>query len=126
MCTRTWGNYSLCFYMLQIKLNIFTVLSQERVSTRELASVIGSLVATFPATTYGKLCYRKLEILISLKSSKGNFEHKIYLTSVSHIELNWLNNLDFHKRIITPEVDLTIYADASNFGWGAADGHNPT
>ena len=68
----------------QIKLKICTLLSQERVSIRELASIIGSLIATFPAITYydGKLYYRKLEIrkIISLKSSKGNFEHKIALT----------------------------------------------
>ena len=113
----------------QIKLKIFTLLSQEPVSIRELASVIWSLLATFPAITYGTLCYRKLEILkiISLKNSKGNFEHKSTLPSHSRTELNWwLSKLDFHKRIITTEADLTIYTDASNLGWGADDRHNPT
>ena len=60
--------------------------------------------------------------IISLKSSKGNFQHKISLTSESRIELNWwLNNLDFHNRIITTEADQTIYTDDSNLDCGAHD-----
>ena len=51
------------------------VLYEGKQTIRDLASVIGSLVATFPVLPYGKLHYRELERckISSLKFQKGKF-----------------------------------------------------
>ena len=54
---------------------ISKLLYKGKQTIRDLASVIGSLVATFPVLPYGKLHYRELERckISSLKFQKGKF-----------------------------------------------------
>ena len=59
----------------KIILKIKKLLIEEKLTIRDLASVIGSLVATFLVLPYGKLHYRELERckISSLKFQKGKF-----------------------------------------------------
>ena len=61
---------------------------------RELAKLIGNLVAFMEAVPYGKLFYRQLERekIKSLQQNKGNFEAKIALSHLSKKELTWREN----------------------------------
>ena len=97
---------------------------------REVAKVIGNLVASFPAVPYGQLHYRKLEHnkIIALKRNKGNFDAPIQLSDDSIVELKWwIDNIHCSfSPIHTPKIDITIYTDASKLGWGITDGINPS
>ena len=61
---------------------------------RELAKLIGNLVASMEAVPYGRLFYRQLERekIKSLQQNKGNFEAKIALSDLSKKELTWWEN----------------------------------
>jgi len=101
------------------------ILSSSTFKIQMLASIIGNLVASFPAVPLGRLFYRHLERdkIQALKHSKGNFNHIMKLSQLNEnsvLELKWWANniMDSHKRILEPKIDKTIYTDASNKGWG--------
>lgn len=104
---------------------------KKRVTIRELAQVIGQLVATFPAVQWGPLFYRSLDRLksTSLKFSAGNFESLTSLTDKTTEELDWwIENLDssfFPIEKTNPEVEIQTDA-ASSGGWGAVCGQIKT
>ena len=54
-------------------------LGKYKISLRELARILGNIVASFPAVAYGPLFYKHLERekITGLKYHKGNFEEKI-------------------------------------------------
>ena len=58
---------------------------------RELAQVIGQLVAAFPAAQWGPPFYRNLEKLKSsaLKQHKGNVDALITMHGDGQVELDW-------------------------------------
>ena len=66
-------------------------LSQPMYTIRELARLIGNIVATFTGVQYGPLHYREMEKLkfVQLKHHKGNFDKTISLTRRVYIELRW-------------------------------------
>ena len=89
---------------------------------RELAKLIGNLVASMEAVPYGRLFYRQLERekIKSLQQNKGNFEAKITLSDLSKKELTWReNNMTATKSLKKLPIDTTIYTDASLDSWGA-------
>ena len=103
-------------------------LEEKTCTIRQLAQLIGSLVATFPGVQYGPLHYREMEKLKSqeLKVHKRNFEAVIELTEQVYEELTWwIRNLASSRRLIShtlPNAKLTT--DASMCGWGAGyEGH---
>ena len=61
---------------------------------RELAKLIGNLVASMEAVPNRKPFYRQLERekIKSLQQNKGNFEAKIALSDLSKKELTWWEN----------------------------------
>ena len=92
---------------------------------RTLASLIGNLVASFPAVVHGPLFYRHLEIdkSASLKIAEGNFFRPASLSEKSINEIKWwIKNIrNSFTNIVMPEVDITIHTDASLIGWGITD-----
>lgn len=94
---------------------------------RDVAKVIGSLVAAFPAVEMGKLHYRRLESakIAALKEVKGNFDKRMDVTHEMKADLLWwLNNIEVQNRIIFREgTETDLYTDASNLGWGASLNH---
>ena len=97
-------------------------LSSKKSTIRELCTVIGNLVASFPAVTHGKLFYRQLENekIAALKEAKGQFDAAVSLSKQATEDLQWwLSNIPGSKAPITRgQPDLVIETDASTLGWG--------
>ena len=92
------------------------------ITVKELSSVIGTLVATFPGVEYGQLHYRHLECLkiASLRESK-NYKRKVHFTAACKDELRWwlTEGLFSHKVISHGNPAFVVQTDASGRGWGA-------
>lgn len=99
------------------------IVNRSSVTIRELASLIGLLVSTFPAIKFGPLFYRNLESdkNISLREVAGNFDRRISLSSNSVSDIQWwLSNIDSEFNfILESSPSIWISSDASNLGWGA-------
>ncbi len=91
-------------------------------SIRLVAQVIGLLVSTFPAVSYGQLYYRQLENekIAALKHCAGNFEASMSLSDLARHDLRWwIANIQCEKKyLVEPKVKMTIHTDASSFGYG--------
>ena len=100
-----------------------------KISLRKSARILGNIVLSFLAVTYGPLHYRCLERekTTGLKYHKGNFEEKIRFSAKAIAEIQWwikiIDNSCHHINI--PDSDIAIYTDASLTGWGIADGISP-
>jgi hypothetical protein len=92
-------------------------------SIRELAQVIGLLVAAFPAVFWGPLFYRQLEDLkiVSLKTNKGDYEKTVKLTNEAEQDLDWWlsEGLKSNYPLCIPKISVNMTTDASNEGFGA-------
>lgn len=101
--------------------------SCDRAKIRQVAKVIGSLVAAFPAIEMGKLHCRRLESakIAALKEVEGNFDKWMVITHEMKADLIWwLKNIEVQNRKIFREgTETDLYTDASNLGWGACLNH---
>ncbi len=90
---------------------------------REVARVIGKIVASFPGVMYGPLYYRYLEWDKSqaLKKEKGNFNAYMVLSPKAKSELHWwVSNVEGAYQTLDREApQVQIFTDASLSGWGA-------
>jgi len=97
--------------------------AKQSFSIRELAQVIGQLVAAFPAVFWGPLFYRDLEKLkiSALKVHKGEFEGITRLNKQAEKELDWWieEGVDSYYPLTFPEISVEMTTDASNLGYGA-------
>lgn len=90
---------------------------------REVARVIGLIVASFSGVEYGPLFYRELEKEKAncLSNCSGNFDASMFITDSMRLDLDWwIENLPTASRKIshgTPRK--VIVSDASKTGWGA-------
>ena len=104
------------------------LLSEVNMTIHDLAEVIGLLVSSFPGVLYGPLFYSHLENdkTTALKESKGNYSAYTTLSEESLQELQWwcdnIENVDYKICIPNSKIDITLYTDASNDGWGAVMG----
>ena len=115
----------------KIKALLMNCLHNHQISIRELARLLGNIVARFPAVTFGPLHYRHLERdkISGLKYHKGNFEGKISLSAKALSEIHWwINNSDnsCHRINYIRNPDITIHTDTILTGWGITDGISPT
>ena len=62
--------------------HVISYLKKESLKIKELASVVGTLTATFPRNRLGLLYYRALDKCktYALKKSMGNFEYRVTLS----------------------------------------------
>ena len=92
------------------------------IKIRNLAKIIGKIVAALPATKYGNLYYKELEMLKikALRKNSGNFEAFEILNKEAIHELKWWkeNISKCFNYIKATNVDKIIYTDASKAGWG--------
>ncbi|XP_068714943.1 uncharacterized protein [Montipora foliosa] len=99
-------------------------------SIREVASLVGTLISTFPGVQYGPLHYRSLDRdkMDALKRCKGDYEAYMVLSPESLGELSWwITHVDSSVRKITREDPHSILeTDASLTGWGAKWGEMKT
>ena len=105
-----------------IKCACQKLVSEQNHTIREVAQVIGKIVASFAAVKYGPLHYRQLEKdkKLALKRTRGDFDELMQLSEGSIEELKWwiVNVIDAENDICGSEPDLTISTDASTTGWG--------
>ena len=115
------------------KIKIITMakgLRCRNITCRMISSFIGNLTAAFEGIPEGRLYYRHLEHCktTSLKRSGFNFDAECTLDARAWEEIDWwIHNIPMAFAHIrgTPEIDYTIYTDASKHnggGWGASDG----
>ena len=73
----------------KIKTPLTDYLCKYKLSLKELARILGNIVASFPAVIYVFLHYRHLERekLTGLKYHKGNFEGKIILPTKAEAKM---------------------------------------
>ena len=92
-------------------------------SIREVASVIGKIVSSFPGVMHGALYYRHLEKDKSqtLQRTKGNFDASMSLSSPAKSELQWWikNVVTAYNVINHPHPQHQITTDVFLTGWGA-------
>ncbi|XP_045126284.1 uncharacterized protein LOC123513278 [Portunus trituberculatus] len=97
---------------------------------REVARVIGLLVAAFPAVKFGKLHYRHLEKekIAALQTGFGDFELWMPITDAMKADLQWwLDNVATQvQKIFTSGTEIDLYTDASTLGLGDHLQHRST
>ena len=81
------------------------------------------LVSSLPATNYGALYYRQLEVskIEALRFSCGNFDAFMILSEGSRVKLKWWieNIAHSHKSLTVNNSDVILTTAASNIGWGS-------
>ena len=91
-------------------------------SIREVASVIGKIVSSYPGIMHGALYYRHLEKDKSLAMirTKGNFDDLMSLSHYAKSELHWwIQHVgDAYNVINHPQPQYQITTDASLMGLG--------
>lgn len=98
-----------------------------QVKIRQVASVVGSLIAYSKGVKFGKLNFRTLERekTQALKLCKGNYEAFMKITDFAKQELMfWIRKENFTpKSFEHTTAVVTIFSDASTKGWGGHCGH---
>ena len=90
---------------------------------RQVASLIGSLVSSFPGVEFGPLHYRALgaDKDSYLRIHQGNFDALMCLSGAALEDLNWwvVHLPSANKNIYHSPPNIVVHTDASNIGWGA-------
>lgn len=96
--------------------------SRNKAKIREVARVVGMLVAAIPAVELGKLHYRILEKakIVALKVGKGNFDKFMTISKEMKMELSWwISEVGTQvRKIIRTAPSVEVFTDASDLGWG--------
>ena len=97
---------------------------------REIAEVIGKMVASFPGVQLGPLYYRQLENdkIKALRENYGNFDRPMVISGTASADLKWwINNIQTsYKPIRVAPPVMELKSDASHLGWGAVHGDRST
>lgn len=92
-------------------------------SIRELARLIGILIAACPAVKYGWMYTKTLERQKFLALTKHSYDYEVIikLPNIILVDLYWwLSNIDTTRNFMRQSnFDIEIYTDASRSGWGA-------
>ena len=104
-----------------VKLLIQQLLSST-ITVRDLAQVIGTLMASFPVVEYGRLFYRQLEMLKTQTLRNAfNYDNQILLTQEARAELRWwtVEGIYSSRPLVRENPCMLIWTDTSSFAWGA-------
>ena len=106
-----------------IQKEVSRLLSLKKVPVRDLACLIGTLVATKPAVWTGSLHYRALQDL-KIRSLRQHPSDQIAvnLSEEARADLQWwFSDLSSNcsATMVKPEASIVIESDASKSGWGA-------
>lgn len=109
--------------MIHLREYCSQILSKGSLLVRELAKMVGTLLATQRAVLQAPLYYRQLQQLItqSLRQSPS-FEAMVSLDAGTRKDLEWwIHHLsEWNRRDIQPKMtDFLMETDASKLGWGA-------
>lgn len=107
----------------EIKKSARRMKNERGVTTRQLAGLLGLMVAAHPAVLPAPIYYRQLQLeKIRAVHQKGYNSH-IQLSAAAREELDWwLYHMKQHNgsNLQITQWDLTIETDASTQGWGAS------
>ncbi|XP_067671070.1 uncharacterized protein [Haliotis asinina] len=113
-----------------VKQACATLLNKDTCSIRDLAEVIGYIVACFPGVQYGPLHFRRLDNgkSRSLRIANGNFDSVVVLNADQRADLQWwvTNVCIASKPISVQPPSIALTSDASEIGWGATRGTQST
>lgn len=118
----------------QIHKSTRRVLEEREVSTRQLAQLLGSMVAAHPAVLPAPLYYRHLERAKSRAALRGGYDSRVCVDPLIREDLSWwLDHLILHngRSLQITHWDVVVESDASTQGWGAScegtstGGHGP-
>lgn len=105
-----------------IEKSVNHLIKVDKCTIRELAHLIGVLIAACPAAEYGWVYTKLLERqkYLALFKNNDNYDAKIFLHSDAKLDLSWwASNIQKTSRSIRPvNFDLEIFTDASRTGWG--------
>ena len=106
-----------------IQKEVSRLLSLKKVPVRDLACLIGTLVATKPAVWTGSLHYRALQDL-KIRSLRQHLSDQtaVNLSEEARADLQWwFSDLSSNcsAMMVKPEASIVIESDASKSGWGA-------
>lgn len=98
------------------------MLNKNRCKIREMAHLVGILVAACPAVKYGVLYTKNLERgkFLALEKSNGNFDEWMTISENAKLDLDWwIRKIPVAANPIREErYKLEIFSDASLTGWG--------
>ena len=98
-------------------------LEAESVTIRDLAKIVGTLVALNAGVWIGPVFWRRLEIekAMWLKIHKGDFDQCILISNIVREDLNWwiVNIQEYPSRVVKENPSAVLTTDASLEGWGA-------
>ena len=89
---------------------------------RNVAALIGLMVAYTPGVEFGAAHYKFLETdkIKALRKNKGDFEKQMWVSKEGKEDIYWwLDNLENSRQIRLSDPDLELFTDASLLGWGA-------
>jgi hypothetical protein len=99
------------------------ILNRKCIKIRQIASLLGKISSSFPASKFGRLHYRGLERLKtrSLAFCNNNFNANTVLDNDAIKDITWWrDNVSFvYNDICIPNPSRTLCTDASKTGWGA-------
>ena len=99
------------------------VLTQERPTIREVAGLIGLMIAFAQAFSYAEGHVKSLERnkIEALARARGNFDDRMSLSEESVQEVKWwLQHIEKSGRPVRRRgPQITVFTDASTEGWGA-------
>ena len=97
-----------------------TVLAKQSPSVREVAELVGLMVSSFPGVMHGPLFYRQLKLdkVMALRTSKGDFNALMTLSETSKSDLQWwISHTHTTFNLVSHgSPSVTIYFDASLSG----------
>ena len=99
------------------------ILEKGAPSIREVAGLVGLMVAFAQGFPYGGAHYKRIEAdkIGALRDSRGDFDQRMVLSQQAGWDIQWwMRNIQKSGKLITESrPDCVIYTDASNEGWGA-------
>ena len=101
------------------------LLYRRKPSIREVAGLVGLMVAYAPAVEYGGAHIKWLEIdkNEALARTKGNFDASMYYSDRAETDIRWwLESLGSARKVRLDPPEVEICTDASLEGWGAHRG----
>ena len=102
--------------------------NKEHILIREVAKLLGIMVALCTGVEFGELYYKLIEYekIQSLKLNLGDYDAYMSLSEKAITDIRWWlsNALSSMKQICHKPVSVTLYTDASELGWGAVVNHH--
>lgn len=108
---------------IKIKSLVLSFMNKNKCKIRDLAQLVGFLVAACPAVEYSWMNYKELERVkyLALNFHDGNYEKTIKLPHSILEDLKWWYNhvMIYNSPIRSFQYIREIFSDSSKSGWGA-------